>query len=787
MKRREFLITTALGASSTVLLESCGHQEEKVIPLLIAEEPLIPGVEEWTASVCSQCAAGCGILVRTMAGERETTVNGERVRQMVRQAKKIEGHPDHPLNRGRLCARGQAALQVLYNPDRIKTPLQRTGARGSGQFRAISWDEALHLVTAQLIEVRRQNEPHTLLFLTGVLPGHRRTVVERFLQAFGSPNHAEHDLFAPHPVREAQRLTMGYDAYPAYDLERTNYLLSFGAGFLETYLSPVRYSRGFGHLRQGRPGHRGKVVHIEPRFSLTAARADEWVSPKPGTEGALALALAHVILEQQLYDREFIARSTQGFDEFRRYVQQGYDPDRVASLTEVPAARIRRLAQEFATHRPAVALCGDGATAQTNGLFTALAVTSLNALVGAIGTPGGIFFDPPPPLAALPPVVRDATAREGLRHPPLIPASENRNMRALAERLLSSHPYPVRIAFLYETNPVFTLPDAVRMKEALDRIPFLVSFSSFLDETAVLADVILPDHTSLESWTDAVPLSGSGGEVYGVGKPIVPPLYDTRSAPDVLIALAKAIGGSVAASFPWENFSELLKDVTRGLFAARRGSVVADDFDTFWDHLLEKGGWWDESAPSGVTFQTPTGKFDFVLGSRSPDLPALMAEPRFGGTESEYPFSLWVYPSVAFGDGRGANQPWLQEMPDPMTAACWGSWVEINPTTAQHLGLKENDLVWIESPHGKIQAPVLLYPGARPDTIHIPVGQGHDVYGRYAARRGVNPLKILAPLVEPVTGALAWAATRVKVSKADGTKRVVKVGFDRHSTQAERR
>lgn len=785
MKRREFLIATTLGAGSTVLLESCGHHEERLIPLLISEEQLIPGAEQWTAGVCRQCAAGCGILVRTMAGQRETTVNGERVRLSVRQAKKIEGNPDHPLNRGRLCARGQAALQVLYNPDRVKTPLKRVGPRGSGHFQATSWDEALELVTARLKELRQQNEPHALLFLTGMLQGLTATVIERFLHAFGSPNLIRHDVFSPDPVREANRLTMGYDAYPALDLERTNYLLSFGAGFLETFLSPVRYSRGLGHMRQGRPGHRGKVVHVEPRFSLTAANADEWVPVKPGTEGALALAMAYVIVQEELYDKEFVSRSSEGFEEFRRFVEENYHPDRVASLTDITAARIRRIAREFATHRPALALAGDVATAHTNGLFTAVAVTALNALVGAIGTPGGIFFDPPPPLRPLPPATLDDVARQGLARVPL--GGAPRSALTLSEQLLSSQPYPIRVAFIYETNPVFTLPEAARTKEALDRIPFIVSFSPFLDETAVLADLILPDHAPLESWTDALPLSGTGRAVFGIGQPIVQPLYDTRSTPEVLIQLAKALGGSVAASFPWDSYSDVLKTVAHGLFAAGRGSIVAEDFDTFWDHLVTKGGWWDDAVASPLAFRTPSGKFEFVIGRRGSGIPEGETEPQFAGNESEYPFYLIVYPSVAFGDGRGSNQPWLQEMPDPMTMACWGSWVEINPKTAQRLGIKENDLVWIESPHGKIQAPVLLYPGARPDTLHIPAGQGHEAYGRYAQHRGVNPIKILAPLRERHTGSLAWAATRVRVSKADGSKRIVKVGFDRRHTESERR
>jgi anaerobic selenocysteine-containing dehydrogenase len=779
MKRRDFILTTAAGATASVVLKGCGNKEEKLIPLLVSEETLIPGVQTWTAGVCRQCSAGCGIIVKTMPGEMETQVNGEQVRVSLQQAKKIEGNPDFPVNRGKLCARGQAGLQVLYNPDRIKGPLKLTGARGSGQYQPISWDEAIATLASKLRELRDRGDAHTTLFLNGRLPHQARIIVERFMQAFGSPNSITHELFSDQVLRSANRLTAGHEALAAYDLENANYLISFGATFLETFGSPARYNLGFGHMRQGRPGQRAKFIQVEPRLSLTAANADEWVPVKPGTEGALALALAHVIIQEQLYDKNFIAQSTTKFEDFKNLVLQNYSPETVAPLTEVPAERIKRIAREFAKHQPALAIGGDAAGAHSSGLAAMTAVNALNALVGNYGKPGGIYFDPEPPLAPLPAIKRDAVAERGLNQPPLVapPAA----LPALSERLFSRSPYPVNAVLLYETNPVFTAPAAARVKEALEQAPFVASFSSFMDETTKLADLILPDHTALESWIGDVPEPGVGIPVVAVAQPVVKPLYETRSTPDVLMQLAKQLGGGVAEAFPYDSFSDSLKASCQGIFQAKRGSVVADDFDTFWGTLIEKGGWWDSEYKPAVKFSTPSGKFEFASAASSS---SSVAET---SGQQEYPFYFHPYQSLAFSDGRGANQPWLQEMPDPMTTACWGSWVEINPKTAEGLGLKENDLVWIESPHGRIQAPVVLYPGTRPDTINMPVGQGHEAYGRYAENRGANPIKILAPLVEPRSGQLAWAATRVKLTTAGGSARLVKIGFDRQHSEAERK
>ena len=226
--------------------------------------------------LCTQCSAGCGVLVKIMDG----------------RAKKVEGNPLHPVSNGKLCVRGQAGLQSLYNPDRVQGPMKRKGARGENSFEPISWEEAITEISAKLNALKEKGETDKFYFLTSELNGHLGTVADNFMAGYGSSNTIKYDLFDHRNLRYANMASMGIEAIPHYDIENTQYLLSFGADFASTWLSPVSLSRGYGEMRQGGHSPRGKFVQVEPRLSLTAANADEWVPATPGSEAVLALAIA---------------------------------------------------------------------------------------------------------------------------------------------------------------------------------------------------------------------------------------------------------------------------------------------------------------------------------------------------------------------------------------------------------------------------------------------------------------------------------------------------------------
>jgi anaerobic selenocysteine-containing dehydrogenase len=733
MDRRNFIkISAVSGAVAT--LNACGHPDEKLIRF-IPEEDLIPGIATWKPSVCTQCSAGCGLLVRVMQGDAEVLRHGEQGLIKMGLAKKLEGNPQHPVSMGALCARGQAGLQVLYNPDRITHPIQRIGPRGSGQFQAIGWDDALKQLSARVGALQSSKSTQALAFLGRPLTGQRPVLIERFLKAFGAPPAVWYEPFDEAVLRQANLLSFGHAALPTLDLARADYIISFGADFLGTWNSPVAQSAGYGKMRRGHPGRRAKFVQVESRMSQTGANADEWIPCRPGMEGALALGIAHVILNKKLAPQgagsragALIAGWSAGLPDFT--------PEAVEKQTGVSAAVITRLAHELTEHGSATAIAGGAPLAQTNGLFNALAVNALASEVDTGREPGPLLSFTPDPFGAAAPA----------------PASFQ-SLHALAQSALQGQPHAPQVLLLYDANPIFSAPPETRIREAIAKIPYIVSFGSFIDETSAQADLILPDHSPLESWLDSVPESGSLQAVASLAPPAVAPLHDTRPMSDVLLGLAHQLGGDTAKALPWTTFDAMLRTAFIPL-RERGGSIDKKTDDDFWEAAQAQGGWWGEAT-------TPPP----IAAKHEPMAPNA---PEFGGASADFSFYFLPYVSQALGDGSLANLPWMQEMPDVLSTAMWSSWVEINPKTGTRLGIQQGDLVEIASPVGTLRAAAVLSPGIAPDLLAMPVGQGHENFGRYASGRGANPFSILASLTERQTGSLAWAATRVKLTRLGG-------------------
>lgn len=689
MDRRDFLKITAV-TSASATLTSCGNPEHPMVRF-IPEEELTGGVATWKPSICPLCPTGCGMIVRVMDGEAEVIRNGQKGLIPMSLAKKLEGDPAHPISQGKLCVRGQAAIQVTYHPDRITHPLKRTGKRGSGPFQEITWDEAMSILLAQLDGLAAAGNQKSLAFLTKPMRGQRQNLIAEFLERYGAPAPVTFDPFGDEVLRRANARSFGHEQLPTIDFAHSRYVISFGADFLGTWNAPVPQSIGYGEMRQGQPGQRGKFVQVEARMSQTGANADEWVPVKPGTEGVLAMGLQHVIMESK--------KKGSGLAE--------YTPAEVSKRTGVAAGRIERLAHEFAANAPAVAIIGGTPLAHTNGMFSALAVNALNLLVGSTDQPGGIQFTPQP-------------------QSPLGTTHATRSF----DKLLKD---PPKVLLLHEANPVYGSPAAWGVRETFDKIPFIASFGSFIDETSILADLILPDHSFLESWVDDIPESGASTAVTSMAPPVMHPLHQTRAMPDVLLDASHRLAKPLSSPLPWKTYQEMLKD-------------------------------------AGVRGQSPIAKPNTKLEVH----PLTYSEPEFDGEGTQFPFHFLPYKSQQFLDGSLAHLPWLQELPDVLSTAMWSSWVEINPQTAIGLSITDGDVVEISSNHGKLQAPVLISPGIAPNVIGMPMGQGHETFTRFASGRGANPISILAPKVEPETGTLAWAATKVRISKVRGSEKLIR-------------
>ena len=750
--RRDFLKWASLSAVGAVACNLFDEQEMTIQSPVALPEDLVTGKDNWYATLCGQCPEAEGILVRVMEG----------------RAKKVRGNPLYPTNQGKQSARCEGGLQALYHPDRIVKPMLRVGDRGSGEFRPVEWklsgDAALNDLQGRLQRLKDENNANAMLMITEPLRGHLGMVVDRFVEAYGGKQLA----FEPMEqmvLRTAIKQVFDQDILPNFDIENSRYLLSFGADFLSTWLSPTRLARGYGEFRGNRGKERGTFIQIEPRYSMTAANADQWIPISPGMEGILALSMAYVIISIDQADAAAVQDMSRGggteallsaLDDFKPENIVRSDHPLYVGMPETfreEAAKnfIERIAREFAETRPSLAIGGGEAGAHTNGLFNLTAVFALNYLVGSVGVKGGIIFNPPPPIDDLKATHATSTLKDWTR---------------VAEELRKGE---TKLLMIRGANPVHGLPRSTSFRDALDTDGlFIVSFSSFLDDTAQVADLVLPERIYLEEWGDDVPEPGPGYEILGMQQPVVNPLaeLEPRSFPDILLTLSQNLGLDDGLPRPFER---VLREGARKLFDLKRGSPQASTFGAFWNNMLQRGGWWDEQKGSTATPPSP------------PDLLKLAAQeerrlPSFREPAGQNVFYLVPFLSNSLLDGRGAHLPWLQAAPDPLTTVTWQTWIEINPGVARDMGLKEGDVVSVRSTEGSLEAIVYPHPAVPPGVVSIPIGQGHSPGVEYSTRdgerRGSNPISILAPEFDKETESLAWAATKVQVQP---TGRNVKV------------
>ena len=744
--RRNFLKWSGIGALGTIVFNGCGIPDEELHVQSPAQMPedLVSGLEAWYATSCAQCGAGEGIIVRVIEG----------------RAIKIEGNPDHPVSQGKSSVRCQAGLQALYNPDRITGPLRRVGARGSGEFEPIGWGEAEQQLMGHLNQ--QVGNPGSVVMVTEPLRGTLGMVAGKFMDAYGG-SHMAFESMEQTVLRAAVKRVFQQDRLPDFDIANADYILNFGADFLSTWLSPVRYSRAYGEFRQG-DRSRGTLVQVEPRMSMTAANADRWIYVNPGWEGVLAISIAYVLMSNHS-DRidEAAAQAMTGGRGAADLA--AFAPQEVADDVGVSAQSIEKLAEELVTHSRSLVIGGGPAGAHTNGLTNLSAIYSLNHLVGSVGKTGGVIFNPDSSLGDVP-----ATAE----------VASYTDWQTLSDKMRADE---INLMLVRGANPVYGLPDSLDFRAAIDDVPTLVSFSSFIDETTALADLVMPDHVYLEAWGDDIPEPGPGYQAVTFQQPVVYPFYreadrGTKAFGDVLLGVAQQMGGSVAGELPWPTMKEALRSSAQKLHALGRGSVQAGDFEAFWNTILQRGGWWDSNAKGPAQAGTP------------PRAPQRLedARPDIQGPTGEDAFHLMPFSSLSLTDGKGANLPWLQATPDPLTTAVWHTWAEINLKQAEDMGIKEGDHLEIQSPTGNIVT-VLAYPtpAAAPGVLSVPTGQGHTVYGDFEVGpdisrfrslvgkgRGANVLSLLAPRTVNDTGVLAWSATRVRVVRTGEWTRLSK-------------
>jgi Fe-S-cluster-containing dehydrogenase component/anaerobic selenocysteine-containing dehydrogenase len=643
------------------------------------EQPYVrPGLWTIFATTCRECPAGCGMHVRVREG----------------RVIKCEGNPDHSVSRGGLCPRGQSAPQGLYDPDRVRRPLRRVGKTQRrtedpglrspnlippppvpAGFEALPWTAALSEVAEALKTARR------LLVVSDLQTGTLAEILQLFHQAVGLPGAvAFYEAFDYEPLRTANQKLFGQAALPRYRLQECDFLLSFGAEFLETWISNVEFAWQFAQMHHHGPDwdpkregwrlgtqYRGEMVSVGPTLSMTAANADHFIQIPAGQEYRTAAAI---------------------LQEVTRLRGTPTPPGTTGSNPQ-----LQEVARRFAGAQNAVALGGPVGAVGPAAENLATAVMSLNRAVGAVGRT--VDFSQTHALSRTTPAPQLA--------------------QMLAD--LSSDD----VLIVHQTNPVYTLP---HLAAHLGRVGHLVYVGTMLNETARMAQWVLPVHSPLEAWGDYEPWTG----IHCLMQPAMGALHDTRHSGDVFLALAEQYGRPLAkAGERLASFHDWLRLNWRQL-----GAPAGTEFETFWQQSLQRGGVFEEPT-------RPKAQAEAKAPVRSAAQAEITVRP-VSSAERASPeaLQLWLWPSIKLFDGRLANRGWMQEVPERMSTLTWGSWVDLSPATARRLQIAAGDAVEVATGAGRVTAPARITNEVADNVVALAFGQGHTGLGETADGRGAN-------------------------------------------------
>ncbi len=722
MKRRSFL---SLAAGSLAL--SASSRAWKVLPReAFAGEGAggAAGEVRTVPTVCALCTNKCGVLARVKDGV----------------VVKLDGNPHHPKSQGKLCARGQAALKVTYDPNRLKYPLIRTGARGSGAWRRASWEEALDYTAENLLKIKERYGPHSVLFSS--TEGFQEHFFLDLAEAFGSPNTVRH----PTQCLVANNVAFfhTYGTVPAPDVANSCLIIMAGANRAEAIITPDTIDL-FKNLH-----HRNKFIYIDPRYTVTASKADIWVPVKAGTDLALVLAMIHVIIQEELYDKAFVAEHTHGFDELKEHIRT-YTPEWAAGECEVPAAKIAEIARMFATAAPkCVFYFGRRSSFDQNQTQFRRAIAIVNALVGNWDREGGMV--PPSSVRlgyTLVPPFPDVEAPRIDGMPESFPLNNTKDgvYSAVRQNVLKADPYPVKGWMVYKHNPVHGMPQMEKTQRMIDQMEFVAVIDILPSDTAWQADVILPEATYLER-EDPVHTEKNLRPHISWRQQAIEPMFETKPNIWIMHELGKRLG--LAEYFNYD-IKKYIKNQTRRLPAEAKKD------------LKEKGVWVKPGYPkygkhrARGRFRTPTGKIElystrFEKYGKDP-LPVYRSLPE----PPKGTYRLLVGRNAYFTHAALQNNRWLLALYPENTL--W-----IHPEEAEKIGVRDGDMVHVKSPVGEGKLKAHVTEAIRKDCVYMDHGFGQKSKGlELAFERGVSDQTLIEDKAEDISGGVCYHETFLEV------------------------
>lgn len=671
MDRRTFLKLS--GSCAISISAGCNSEPAKhLFSMVRAPQDMVAGQPTWYATTCRECPAGCGMLAKIREG----------------RVIKVEGNPLHPINRGRLCMRGQATLQGIYNPDRIKTAL----LRHNGKFKPISYARALSLL-AQRSRQAADRGPDRVYVLTESVGEFVHAHFSKALAALNSTRLMVFEPFAYEALKTANRQIFGLDGLCAYRMQTADLIVSLGADFLETWLSPVEYARKFKAMHAARGNAKtGRFFHIGPYRSLTAANADRWLACRPGAEAFIAMGLI-----RQALNAGAGGALGPAAQQTLRELTAGYRLEKVAAVSGISTDILQHLSQVMLTSRRPLFLGTPSAACGPNALQANIGANLLQRILD-------------PELQRI-----DFNGRHRVET-----AHRRSEIYSFCQQLAAD---PQGVLLLHNANLRHCLPPQNGIASALaEKTLFTVSFSNFMDATTRQADLVLPVRLPLESWGE---YGGKAGLVSTL-QPAMPALTGAPHLVDVLTALIPDVR-------PGDRHSR------HSLYTHLKHTGVLRN-RLQWAQTLQKGGIFQKFAAED---RPPLPEL-----AEGPHMDALraMVPPQSGG------LSLIAAPSIRVFDGRGANRPWLSEIPDPLTKVAWQTPVQVHPATLAQRGLAQGSVVRVQSEKGVLETPAYASHGTIPDVLIMEIGQGHAGFGRYAQKESVNPFHLFPARTDARSG-----------------------------------
>ncbi|MFQ6604666.1 MAG: molybdopterin-dependent oxidoreductase [Fidelibacterota bacterium] len=789
INRREFLKLLGITGTATVAGLGTAHLlldiPEKVFNRIHTGSLL----ESWKTSLCTKCSGGCGIRIRLIDN---IPVN-------------ITGNPDYPINRGAICPLAASGIETIFHPDRIKQPLKQTGSRGSDEWVGISWEEATDILTNRLQQLMINNTMEKLALITDDGYSLSSNLIQKIFKTMGCSNvmysgyHPSYNL--------AAGLAHGETISPTYDFTNTDFILNFDFDALDEPLAPVYFNHIYGNSQ-------AKIIHLSSYQSRTAVKSTEWHPIKVGTGGALALGIANVIVRDGTYDSTFIRNHSFGFDDwtdnngqshlgFKQFVLSEYSPEKVSDITGLASEIIIDLARQFALSKRGLAIGGGQLSESTNGVYSQYAVYCLNALKGNINKKGGIRF---PELSHFP----DNGHLELIDNEKNIARAENTFEHLLSKTEAGED--VIDTLFIQQSDPVSMGKRLHRIKRFINNIPFVVYVGSFKNESALQADLILPEPGDLERWNASFSVPTVDFPHFVVQQPVMERVDDTRPFVDTLLKIGKSLNQTMKKKLPWNDELDYIKYFAQAIYNSGNGVIVSEiadyswveylkergwqpmkhsSFYEFWNLLLENGGWWDpgyDLRETGLLFNNESGKFEFYSsflenafqqrlqapGSHGKVFSELLNElhieargdyvylPHYEKPVSHninFPVQLIPFWLIGNWDQSGAELRLVQEMSGLHSREYWRLWAELNPETAKLYDIAEDDMIDITTDNRSLTVKVKIRPTVMPDSVVLPLG-------RFFGNKKENIYELFSEDMDELSGFPSLYSTRVRIRKS---------------------